>query len=108
MKYLPFILLLLIAFSCSINSDYVTQTETKTVNNNGVKSSVRITKKLRKTDKLPVSILVESKSRDVSFEGLDSIYYDASGNTIRTRSFEKKNGQWVLIRSQGRDAVKAL
>lgn len=98
MKYLPFILLLA-AFSCSINSDYVTQTETKTVNDNGVKSSVRITKKLRKTDKLPVSILVESKNDKASFEGLDSIYYDARGNTILTRSFEKKEGRWVLVKS---------
>ena len=98
MKYLPFILLL-IAFSCSINSDYVTQTETRTVNNNGVRSSVRITKKLRKTDRLPVSILVESKSSDASFEGLDSIYYDARGNTTLTRSFEKKEGRWVLVKS---------
>ncbi|MCH5690415.1 hypothetical protein LWM68_42990 [Niabella sp. W65] len=43
MKYLSFALLL-IAFSCSINSEYTTQTETKTVNNNGVRSSVRVTK----------------------------------------------------------------
>ena len=98
MKYLLFILLL-VAFSCSINSDYVTQIETKTENNNGVKSSVRITKKLRKTDKLPVSILIESKNDDVSFEGLDSIYYDARGNTTLTRSFEKKEGRWVLVKS---------
>ncbi|ULT44482.1 hypothetical protein KRR40_14700 [Niabella defluvii] len=91
MKYLSFALLL-IAFSCSINSEYTTQTETKTVNNNGVRSSVRVTKKLRKTDRLPVSILVESKSSDASFEGLDSIYYDARGNTTLTRSFEKKRG----------------
>lgn len=98
MKYLPFILLL-IAFSCSINSDYVTQIETKKVNNNGVESSVRVTKKLRKTDKLPVSILVESKNEEASFEGLDSIYYDARGNTTLTRSFEKKDGRWVLVKS---------
>jgi hypothetical protein len=98
MKYLSFALLL-IAFSCSINSEYTTQTETKTVNNNGVRSSVRVTKKLRKTDRLPVSILVESKSSDASFEGLDSIYYDARGNTTLTRSFEKKEGRWVLVKS---------
>lgn len=98
MKYLSFTLLL-IAFSCSINSEYTTQTETKTVNNNGVRSSVRVTKKLRKTDRLPVSILVESKSSDASFEGLDSIYYDARGNTTLTRSFEKKEGRWVLVKS---------
>ncbi len=98
MKYLSFILLLM-AFSCSVNNDYVTQTETKTVNNNGVRSSVRVTKKLRKADKLPVSILVESKSNDASFEGLDSIYYDARGNTKLTRSFEKKEGRWVLVKS---------
>ncbi|MGE9311382.1 hypothetical protein ACLOAU_07045 [Niabella sp. CJ426] len=98
MKYLPFILLLIV-FSCSINSDYVTQIETKKVNNNGVESSVRVTKKLRKTDKLPVSILVESKNEEASFEGLDSIYYDARGNTTLTRSFEKKDGRWVLVKS---------
>ena len=98
MKYLPFILLL-IAFSCSINNDYVTQTETRTVNNNGVRSSIKVTKKLRKTDRLPVSILIESKSNDTSFEGLDSIYYDARGNTTLTRSFEKKDGRWVLVKS---------
>lgn len=98
MKYLPFVLLL-IAFSCSINSEYITQTETKTVNNNGVRSSVRVTKKLRKADRLPVSILVESKSNDTSFEGLDSIYYDSGGNTTLTRSFEKKDGRWVLVKS---------
>lgn len=99
MKYLPF-MLLLIASSCSINSEYMTQTETKTVNNNGIRSSVKVTKKLRKTDKLPVSILVESKSEDASFEGLDSIYYDAGGNATLTRSFEKKDGRWVLVKSR--------
>ncbi len=84
---------------CSCNQEYITQTETKTVNNNGIESSVRITKKLRKTDKLPVSILVESKNEEASFEGLDSIYYDARGNTTLTRSFEKKDGRWVLVKS---------
>lgn len=97
-KYLP-ITLLLALMACSINNEYVTQTETRTVNNNGVRSSIRITKKLRKTDRLPVSILVESKSSDASFEGLDSIYYDARGNTTLTRSFEKKDGRWVLVKS---------
>ncbi len=97
-KYLP-VTLLLALLACSGGSDYVTQIETKKVNNNGVESSVRVTKKLRKTDKLPVSILVESKNEEASFEGLDSIYYDARGNTTLTRSFEKKDGRWVLVKS---------
>jgi hypothetical protein len=97
-KHIPFALLLAL-LACSGNSEYTTQIETKTINNNGVESSVRITKKLRKTDKLPVSILVESKNEEASFEGLDSIYYDARGNTTLTRSFEKKDGRWVLVKS---------
>lgn len=104
MKYLlP--LLVLIAFSCSINSDYTTQTETKTVNNNGIQSSVSVTKKLRKADKLPVSIHVKARYSDSTYEGLDSFLYDSNGKTTITKSYVRSNGEWKLVKSTGAEAI---
>ncbi len=97
MKYTALILLLA-TLGCSVNSDYVTQTETKTVNHNGVQSSVRVTKKLRKTDKLPVSIHVKARYSDTSYEGLDSFLYDSNGKTAVTKSYVRSNGEWKLVK----------
>ncbi|MCH5715995.1 hypothetical protein [Niabella hibiscisoli] len=100
MKYIPFILLLVV-LSCSINSDYITQTETKTVNNNGVQTKVSITKKLRKIDRLPVSIHVKAKYSDSAYESMDSFLYDSNGKTTVTKSFVRNSGEWKLVKSTG-------
>ncbi|GEM_PF-6995536 len=100
MKYIPFILLL-VALSCSNNSEYITQTETKTVNNNGTQTSVNIIKKLRKTDRLPVSIHVKAQYSDGAYESMDSFLYDGRGKTTVTKSFVRSSGEWKLVKRTG-------
>lgn len=100
MKYIAFILLLIV-LSCSIDSEYVTQTETRTVDNNGIQTSVNIIKKLRKTDRLPVSIHVKAQYSDSTYESMDSFLYDGNGKTMVTKSFVRSSGDWKLVKRTG-------
>ncbi|MCH5600104.1 hypothetical protein [Niabella ginsengisoli] len=93
------ILLLLAGWISSCNNEYITQTETRSVDNNGKISRLSITRKLRMQDKLPVSVLTESTTQQTSSKSLDSIYYNANGKAMLVKSYKYKDGAWELIKS---------
>lgn len=104
MKYIAFGLLLA-TLSCSDNHEYITQTESRTVDNNGVTSTVKVIKKLRKTDKLPVSIHVKTKYSDSAYESMDSFFYDENGRATVSKSFVRSNGDWKLVKSKSEKVI---
>ena len=98
MKYYLFALLFTaLVYSC--NNEYITETKKTEVNNKGITTSVTVTRKLRKQDRLPVAVIKHIQTNDRAAKTLDSFYYDAKGNTVLVRSFKYKNGDWQLSRS---------